>query len=236
MTDWNKAYGPDANAYPVQPGEVWTVGPHSLACLDLEDPTRSAAWMDLVVRQGRCAMGFSDPPWNAGNARSFRTKAQADGDKGRAVDFSGLMNRVLTALAWAVSPGGPVWIEMGNAQAAEVRAMLAQSWPLTEEWPVTYYGSKPCTLLRGATGGPSVGADGPAGVNDMLLPAFAIARDSLPGDRVYDPCTGRGLTAVSAAAAGRVFWGSELNPRRLSVTLAKLHRVTGAAPARVAVL
>jgi len=42
------------------------------------------------------------------------------------------------------------------------------------------------------------------------------------GDKVIDPCTGRGLTAMTAAEMGRVFTGTELNPRRAAITLQKL--------------
>lgn len=180
-------------------------------------------------------MGYTDPPWGAGNARSFRTKAGLDGDKGRPVDFAALIQRVIFCLTWAV-PNGPVWVEMGRATADDVERRLKQSWPITEVWPITYYNKNPCSLIRAAVSGPGMGAGGPGGMDDAVTPAFAIARDSAPGDRVYDPCTGRGLTAVSAAQHGRVFRGSELNPRRLSVTLAKLHRLTGCAPQRIGAL
>jgi hypothetical protein len=224
--DWSKAYGPDADAYPVQPGDVWRVGLHRIACLDLQGAAHAAAWAMELAAEGGCAMAFSDPPWNAGNARSFRTKAGLDGDKGRAVDFADLMARIIGVLAQVV-PQGPVWMEMGNASAPAVETMLAEAgWPILDRWPVVYYQTKPCSLIRAARAGAPLGPTGPAGQDEPFFTAFAVARDCPPGQRVFDPCAGRGLTAVTAAQAGRVFRGAELNPRRISVTLAKLARLT----------
>src|ERR1700693_2259462 len=44
------------------------------------------------------------------------------------------------------------------------------------------------------------------------LPAFFIERLTDPGDRVYDPFSGRGTTAVQAALMGRGPAGNERNP------------------------
>ncbi len=231
MMEWSKAYGPDADAFAVRPGDVWQVGPHRVACLDLEDEPRAAAWMHWVEREapprGVC---FVDPPWGANLARGYRTKAGLDGAKGRPVDYPALLRRIIAAMGWA-APTRPAWVEIGGAQAGLALELLAEvGWPVRDSWPAVYANNKPCTIIRAATHGAPLGIAGPAGQRDDFLPAFAIARDSAPGECVYDPCTGRGLTAVSAAGAGRVFYGSELNPRRVSVTLAKLARLTGHAP------
>jgi hypothetical protein len=44
------------------------------------------------------------------------------------------------------------------------------------------------------------------------LPAFFIGRLTLPGDRVYDPFSGRGTTAVQAALMGRAPAANDINP------------------------
>lgn len=44
------------------------------------------------------------------------------------------------------------------------------------------------------------------------LPAFFLQRLTREGDVVFDPFLGRGTTALEAALAGRVPWGSDVNP------------------------
>lgn len=44
------------------------------------------------------------------------------------------------------------------------------------------------------------------------LPAFFIERLTAPGDRVYDPFSGRGTTAVQAALMGRAPAANDVNP------------------------
>jgi len=66
-----------------------------------------------------------------------------------------------------------------------------------------------------------------AGLDDTadfpaLMARVALIRAVASGRLVVDPCFGRGLTPVTARAAGHPFWGVELNPYRMSVTLQKL--------------
>ena len=44
------------------------------------------------------------------------------------------------------------------------------------------------------------------------LPAFFIERLTVPGERVYDPFSGRGTTAVQAALMGRAPAANDVNP------------------------
>lgn len=44
------------------------------------------------------------------------------------------------------------------------------------------------------------------------LPAYFIERHTVPGDRVYDPFSGRGTTAVEAALRGRRVVANDVNP------------------------
>ena len=60
------------------------------------------------------------------------------------------------------------------------------------------------------------------GMDDDFTPRAAMEAATQPGAVIMDFCTGRGLTAVTAQHLGRIAWGTELNPRRLAVTLDKL--------------
>ena len=65
---WN--YGDAGDRYPVRPGEVWEVGPHLLACLDVSDPRAEA-----LVSRVDVAMSYTDPPYDAAAHGAFLTKA-----------------------------------------------------------------------------------------------------------------------------------------------------------------
>ena len=54
------------------------------------------------------------------------------------------------------------------------------------------------------------------------LPHYFIERFTRPGDRVLDPFSGRGTTAVEAAAQGRYGIGNDLNPLAVALTRGKL--------------
>jgi hypothetical protein len=54
------------------------------------------------------------------------------------------------------------------------------------------------------------------------LPHYFIQRFTKPGDRVLDPFSGRGTTAVEAAAQSRIGIGNDLNPLAVALTRGKL--------------
>lgn len=55
------------------------------------------------------------------------------------------------------------------------------------------------------------------------LPGYFIERFTKPGELVFDPFLGRGTTAVSAALAGRIPAGCDINPLALLLTRPRLH-------------
>lgn len=221
-------YGDAGDRIPVAGGELWAVGDHRVLCGDLEE---GAATLALAVAGQPPTLAYTDPPWNAGNARAFRTKAAVDGPQGRPVDFVALLDRVLQA----ARSSGELWCEMG-AGTVDVLRQRAQAAgaEVLGGWPITYYRRQPCRLLRISwpPHPPPLSAS-PAGLDDAHTPAWVIHRRTKPGQLVLDPCCGRGLTGVAAARLGRRFLGIELAPRRAAVTLDRLARTTGQAPRRL---
>lgn len=221
MVEWR--YGDAGDRWPVAPGEVWRAGPHLMACGDIEQP-ESIVWINGSPAP---AMVYVDPPWGAGNARSFRTKAGV----GRPVDFDTFLGHLFDAVSRTT---GPIFMEMGNAHTSRlVLAAQQRGLSILDHWAITYYGKHPCSLFafvkRDSLLTPRAGF---TGLDDEETPAAAISLYSQRGDLVLDPCTGRGLTALSADAHGRRFLGLELHPRRLAVTLDALHHQSGHQPER----
>lgn len=216
-------------------GEVWQVGPHLLACGDLE---RGHA--DHLVK---IAVGFGmqtpsvfycDPPWNVGIAKAFR-RGSGQGDP-TAVGFESLIHRVLAA---AADVPGDVYVEMGKQHIADLRGWLVDvGLNLVGEWEVTYYRTKPCFLLQAThvSRQPlAIGGDGSeaTGMDDDATPAWAIQRSSQPGATVFDPCLGLGATSRAAHKTGRSCLGMELDPARMARSLDWLAHRTKATPRKL---
>ena len=200
--------------YPVLPGDIWVAGAAILICGDL---TRVDA-AELCRRFSRPALVYCDPPWNAGIVTTFRRKAGLDDT----ADFPALMARVVALAAQATA--GAI-VEMGRQQAEEVGAMLTAAMNVeVARVTGTYYRRHPMVYLVALYN--SVRRRDTArllqGVDDEDAPRVALIRAVASGRLVVDPCFGRGLTPVTARAAGHPFWGVELNPYRMSVTLQKL--------------
>ena len=223
-TDWNKAYGPDADAYPVEFGDVWECGTALMACLDLETPA-----LEYFYKGVEAKMAFVDPPWGKGNARSFRTKAGVDGEQGNAVDFDKLIDRVMLVLGRAEI----IWMEMGKQSMEMIGEAFIERDYNFQVFDMKYYNRHPCKLFR-AVKPPTKGlVDFPQNLDETPATIAAIEADSDVSDVILDPCMGRGLIPLESLRRGRNFIGSELSPRRMSVTLAKLERIDGFQPVKV---
>ena len=201
--------------FDVRQGQTWKADSHQMTCADIlaVDDDDIADLTGLSDRP----MLYCDPPWNAGNARSFRTKAGVDGKQGQAVDFMAIYRRVIVlmnrcALGGVIEAG----IRQAPGIAEEIRTISGRLASLV---PGTYYRRAPMMYLVATVRAEEVAAvlsgmddeDAPRAVIRLLRPTVVV-----------DPCFGRGLTAVSCAAEGVTFRGMELNPYRVSVTLRKL--------------
>jgi len=223
MADWS--YGDAGDRIPVGFGEQWRVGDHRLLCADQES---SAEAIRQFVAPASGGLVYVDPPWDNGNARSFRTKSGIDGSKGRQVVLSGLLEKLV--LQTATLRPSAVFYEMGLLNADMLADLFAQQFPgaVQHRYPIVYYRKHPCVLVQ-VYGEPLPSL---SGKDDENTPGLVM--DALRPSTVVDLCAGRGGTAVAAAERNIRSWGVELNPRRMAVALDKLSKLTGQPPERVA--
>ena len=219
-------YGTAGDKWPVRVGDIWTAGPNPLACLDLETPMADAFYGNL---REPLALVYSDPPWDTGNAKSFRTKAGLPHD---GVTVTRLWHRIMSLVVSRLAPSGDLYLEIGTRHRDDAARWMADAGrPMSDQWPIVYYDKHPCWLLRSASI-PRMEQTTPAGLDDELTPEWAVAASTQPGDLVCDPCSGRGLTVCAAQRAGRRFVGTELHPRRMAIALDRLARL-GLEPRKV---
>ena len=218
-------YGDAGDRIPVRPRQTWAVGPHLLRCSDLEDDG-----LQWIQNQARPDVVYVDPPWNASNASTFRTKARVP----RSVDYDQFASLLAQACSDALRS---VFVESSRpgdragGNRALVRAFTKWGAILHETWDVTYYGKQPSALMRFSFGEykPDDSRFDLTGMDDEHTP-MAVLSEYPKGIRVLDPCTGRGLTPLAAAANGHRFFGTELHPRRMAQALDKLSELTGEPP------
>lgn len=223
-------YGGAHKQFPVAEGDVWQIGQHLLGCGDIckGDGLKMLALSKRTFGE-LPAMTYVDPPWNLGNINSFRTKA---GVAGRETDFGAFLNSLIGTLR---PLPGEAYIEMGKQNCKMLCELIKDSGgEVYETWDITYYRKNPCKLIRAKWNGLQGPFDGRFGsMDDEDTPALAIALSSGIAQTVFDPCAGRGLTAVTAHNLGRRFVGLELSPYRLAEAIAKLHRLMDAPAERI---
>lgn len=218
--DWK--YGDAGDRIPVTLGTLWAAGPHLFACGDLTNPDHYTALLNPARTAIQIPLVYVDPPWNQGLMTGFRTKAQAPVSD---LTFTEFIYTLLEPLS-TLDPLPTILME-GSAvpKAMEAVSEAVASIPglgVHHIWTITYYGDKP-GLLYQLSGAIRPGANF-HDMDDALTPAIAIEHYTEPGNFVLDPCIGRGLTALAAQSLSRRCIGMELNPRRLAVTLDRLHK------------
>lgn len=213
-------YGDSWEKYPISENEIWQVGDHVVACGDIED----GAGDRLLTLHPKVDFVFIDPPWNKGNARAFRTKA----DVGRAVDFPSFVSRVVSLVKVAQAD---VLIEFGGKGINLLTTCIESTGgTILNIWDVTYYSSRPCKMVQATWGAGRISAGDCTGMDEMKIPEWFFTGHGGAGVVLFDPCMGQGLSAVTAVRAGMQTLGLELNKRRAAVTLEKLAKLTGDSP------
>src|SRR5665811_2154350 len=99
-------YGEAGDQYPLDFGDVVQIGPHIVACGDLE----KGQGEQCVEMVGRSDIAYVDPPWNQGNISSFRTKA------GVSTGLMFMAQFIDVFLGVLKTTQGPIYIEMGKQE------------------------------------------------------------------------------------------------------------------------
>jgi hypothetical protein len=162
-------------------------------------------------------MIYCDPPWNTGNINSFYTKAGIQ----QAREFVSFADVLFDSIATV----RPVicYLEIGKQNLALFEARLAELYPYTQTWPVTYYKRNRSYLVRGGLHGYT--STDFTDMDDMHTPRAAMMSEQF--ECVGDLCMGRGLTGITAYQLGKQFVGTELNKRRLAVLIDEVAKLGG---------
>ena len=215
-------YGDAGDRIPVQFGEVWECGPHKFICADMQ----TQKYFDAVETLGSWDCMWVDPPWNSGNAATFRTKAGVPNK----VDIHELLDLVFVLFK---KTEGSIYIEIGKQTFVYVYDFLKQrEGNVIQDWDIFYYGKKPCKYIR--SGKEKIDFDF-TGIDEMKVPLPSFEHEIKVNNikTVFDCCVGQGLVPTVADKLGLNFIGTDLNNRRIAVSLDKLNKQSGYAPLKV---
>lgn len=196
-----------------------------MLCADVENPTTHARILALLPE--RVEIIYSDPPWNPGNSRYWRTHAGKQPG-----DYGNLLHEWCRIVSECVTSRGLKHLFCEQSVNDQHRQMFFDAlkdqgldWelPFLEEWTV-YYGSPgsisvrhPNKLLHFGKKRILTDPTDMAG-EPMTIRVFAgLGLD--PGTWVLDPCMGKGMTSRMAHYFDLNCVGVELNEKRLEKTL-----------------
>lgn len=214
----------------VKAGDVWAVGNNMLLCDDLLK-RRPLGELTAEVAAGQVYaklpdLIYCDPPYNRMQEAAYRSYAERGmpdftGPDGKIGDWPAAeLHRRLLQECTGVRH---VFIEMGdNESVAFHEQCTAMGFNLLAGWRLSYrQGRRECWLNQ-------LGAHGveflrlPAGIDHEQAPAIVIEQLTQPGQLVYDPLMGQGLTILAAHKLGRKACGVELVPAYVETVIERL--------------
>ena len=209
--------------YPVDYGDVWGCGSSILGCYDID----SGDALKFFTEHGGADVAYVDPPWNKGNATTFRGKAGLNQD----VDFETFLENLMDILKLVKRD---VFIEMGvKTEATLHKTIERKGGSVLERFDTKYYRTKDSTLTHCSFSGDYSDIPDFTGMWDRKIPSYAIEAVSTDGETVLDCCAGLGLTWRSSERLKRKFLGTELSPNRCSASLYGVFKINGEKPIKI---
>jgi DNA modification methylase len=248
LTDEDAA--PELPQTPVtQPGDVWQLGPHRIACGDCTDAATVAALLgnfkpSLMVTDPPYGVAY-DPAWRhrAGVNKSARTGKVRNDEK---ADWGE---------AWALFPGTIAYVWHGALHATTVaESLIKRGFTIRAQiiWAKErlvigrgdyHWQHEPCWYAVRSKGNwtgdrkqttlwtvSSKGQDTET-VHGTQKPVECMRRpilnNSRMGEAVYDPFLGSGTTLIAAQTTGRTCLGLEIDPGYVDVAVRRWQSFTG---------
>lgn len=202
-------YGDAYKRYPIKEGPAIFQDGSILQCHDIFNPLP-----DFMLKAD---LLFTDSPWNKGKLTSFYTKAELE-------PFSDGYDKFYMRLFECIKEINPLtaYCEIGKEYLAEFITEMKKIYKYITFYNSTYY-HKPsnlCYVVRGSNKYRKFHFDG---MDEEDIIEYICTNEDY--DCIADLCMGRGLVAVNAYKNNKRFVGTELNHKRLSVTLERLYNL-----------
>lgn len=201
----NWEYGEFYKQYPIENGTAIFSDGSVLKTHDIFNP--------LPLYMLQADLMFVDPPWNQTNISTFYTKANKEFE----FDFDKFCVRLFQCIK-QINPK-ICYLEIGKEYLDLFVSELKKQYKYVTFYNSTYYHKKDnkCYVVRASDKVKKPKLDY---LDEENIIEWVCQNEEY--NCVADLCMGRGLVAVNAYKAGKRFVGTELNHKRLSVTLSKL--------------
>lgn len=225
----------------VEPGDIWALGKHRLACGDCTD----VVIVDKLLQGERLALVPTDPPYNVG----INYGDGVDDEKGAQVyeDFcrSWFDLWAVYSTRQIVTPGcnnlasWARWFDPYHV-APWIKTNSMTNGKVSRFWcwePVFFFGDKwprkrPNDVFDYPIGQQKDVANHPC-PKPLKMWVDLIENYSEPGDLIGDPFSGAGTTIIACEQTGRIARATELEPKYVAVALQRWADMTGREPVLV---
>lgn len=204
MADWS--YGGAYERHPCETGLIVFEDGSTLKTHDINDGCPGFMKQADII--------FTDSPWNTGNLRSFYTKAGKEMQHAFGAFRVSLFDRIQE-----VNPR-VCYLEIGKEFLPEFVLEMRRLYKYVTFYNSSYYhrAENHCYIVRGSNKArPVPKLDG---MDEEDVVAWVCENEEY--DCIGDFCMGQGLVAVNAAKNGKRFVGTELNHKRLAVTIERV--------------
>jgi len=207
MANWNygdayKRYPLDNDPYIFQDGSIVKVH-------DIFNP--------LPPFMENADMLFVDPPWNLSNINTFYTKAEKSE---RVKSFESFYSR----LFWCIKKINPniCYVEIGKQHLSDFIIEMRKIFKYVTFYNSTYYHNKDnlCYVVRGSKKAKKPKLDN---MDEENIIEWICKNEDYTC--IGDLCMGRGLVGINAYVNHKIFVGTELNHKRLSVLVEKINKL-----------
>lgn len=163
---------------------------------------------------------FIDPPWNLGNLNTFYTKADKIDEHKKS--FESFYDRLFECIADIKA--NTCYIEIGKENLHNFIIEMKKIYKHVTFFNSTYYHKKEslCYVVKGSNKRNKFKLDG---IDEENIIEYICKNEEY--DCIGDLCMGRGLVAINAYKNYKRFVGTELNHKRLSVTIEKIVNLGG---------
>lgn len=206
MTKWN--YGDAYLRHPIKDEYIFENGSR-IKVHNIFDP--------LPEFMKEADLIFCDPPWNLGNLNTFYTKAEREDYQ---KDFKDFYIRLFECIK-EINPK-TCYIEVGKEYLAEFIIELKKQFKSVTFYNSSYYHNKKnmCYVIRAAPKYKKMPLDY---MDEEDIIKWICANEDY--NCIGDFCMGRGLVGLYAYQNNKIFVGTELNHKRLSVLVERINKL-----------
>ncbi len=238
-----------------QPGDVWQLGPHRIACGDSRDGSLVRTLLGSTVPQ----LMVTDPPYGVEYDPEWRHR--------RGVNQSARTGKIRNdeiadwAPTWALFPGAIAYVWHGALRSTIVAESLMESgfsiraqiiwakerlvmsqgdyhWQHEPCWYAVrkkgnWTGDRKQTTLWTIGSGGQDAATKHATQKPVECMRRPMLNNSSPGQAIYEPFLGSGTTLIAAQSCGRVCFGIEIDPLFVDLAIRRWQSFAGEKARRV---